>query len=224
LQPSACDDFVRLFESDLLDPQDAAGMNVLGQFRDVDRPNMFIWIRAFVDMKSRYDALDAFYGGPVWAEHRDAANELMIDSDDVLLMEPGEPGFSLAEQVGERPAGLDGPKDASVFLGRISALSPDQTADYVRQSQDVLAPLIRQGGGRSLAPLVSLHYANTFTLLPVREGVNVVFTMAAVDDLSALTTMLANPTFENAQAELDAMVLGPVQVLRLRPTPRSALR
>jgi hypothetical protein len=36
----------------------------------------------------RAEALAAFYSGPVWQEHHDAANATMIDSDDVLLLRP----------------------------------------------------------------------------------------------------------------------------------------
>jgi hypothetical protein len=33
-------------------------------------------------------ALEAFYGGPVWKAHSRAANDTMIDSDNVLLLRP----------------------------------------------------------------------------------------------------------------------------------------
>ena len=53
---------------------------------------MFVWLRGFDGMEARKDALTAFYDGPVWAAHRDAANATMIDSDDVLLLKPAWPG------------------------------------------------------------------------------------------------------------------------------------
>ena len=63
-------------------------MRVIGQFRDSAEPDHFVWLRGFPDMESRQRLLAAFYGGPVWARHRDAANATMIDSDDVLLLRP----------------------------------------------------------------------------------------------------------------------------------------
>jgi hypothetical protein len=39
-------------------------------------------------MASRKAGLAAFYGGPVWQRHREAANATMVDSDDVLLLRP----------------------------------------------------------------------------------------------------------------------------------------
>ena len=52
-------------------------MRVLGQFRDLDRPDQFVWLRGFADMPARHCALEGFYGGPVWAAHRHAATPPM---------------------------------------------------------------------------------------------------------------------------------------------------
>ena len=63
-------------------------MHVLGQFRDLDDPDSFVWLRGFSDMPTRKRALEAFYGGPVWKQHAGAANATMIDVDNVLLLRP----------------------------------------------------------------------------------------------------------------------------------------
>ena len=52
------------------------------------RPGPVVWLRAFPDLARRAPALAAFYGGPVWAEHREAANATMIDSENVLSSDP----------------------------------------------------------------------------------------------------------------------------------------
>ena len=39
-------------------------MTVIGQFRDLDNPDSFVWLRGFADMESRRKALGAFYSGP----------------------------------------------------------------------------------------------------------------------------------------------------------------
>src|SRR3954453_2272184 len=88
LRPGARQTLVDLFERELVEPQEAAGMVLLGWFRGGDDPDAFVWLRGFPDMDARADALTAFYRGPVWAAHRDAANATMIDSDDVLLLRP----------------------------------------------------------------------------------------------------------------------------------------
>jgi NIPSNAP len=86
LHPGKRDVLIELFDRELVESQEALGMTVLGQFRDVDDPDRFVWLRGFRDMTNRAEGLSAFYGGPVWQRHREAANATMIDSDNVLLL------------------------------------------------------------------------------------------------------------------------------------------
>ncbi|MEU8007536.1 NIPSNAP family protein [Catellatospora sp. NPDC049111] len=85
------DELIDLFDREFVHPQEDLGMAVLGQFRDLDRPDQFVWLRGFTDMASRRTGLSAFYSGPVWAEHGPAANATMVDSDDVLLLREIKP-------------------------------------------------------------------------------------------------------------------------------------
>jgi len=98
LVPGQRETLIDIFDGNFVEPQDAAGMTVIGQFRDLDRPDMFVWLRGFASMDRRRQALAAFYDGPVWAAHRDAANATMIDSDNVLLLRPVSPRPSANEQ------------------------------------------------------------------------------------------------------------------------------
>src|SRR5262249_563053 len=88
LRPGKRELLIELFDRDLIEPQETAGMCVIGQFRDLDRPDVFTWLRGFESMPQRRAALSAFYEGPVWARHQDAANSTMIDSDNVRLLRP----------------------------------------------------------------------------------------------------------------------------------------
>lgn len=80
------DELIDLFDREFVETQEELGMAVLGQFRDLDRPDQFAWLRGFTTMESRRTGLTAFYSGPVWAKHGPAANATMLDSDDVLLL------------------------------------------------------------------------------------------------------------------------------------------
>ena len=103
LHPGQRDVLIDLFDREFVESQEALGMKVIGQFRDLDNPNRFVWLRGFRDMPSRAQALKDFYGGPVWKAHREAANATMIDSDNVLLLHPAMPtsGFPFGNK--ERP-------------------------------------------------------------------------------------------------------------------------
>src|SRR6266581_5886011 len=97
LHPGKRHVLIDLFDREFIEPQEALGIKMIAQFRDVDNRNRFVWLRGFRDMASRAQALQNFYGGPVWKAHREAANATMVDSDNVLLLRPASPtsGFSL---------------------------------------------------------------------------------------------------------------------------------
>src|SRR5690349_10397043 len=81
LRPGQRDVMIDLFDRELVDTQEEAGIHVVGQFRDEDDPDRFVWIRAFPDMDARRDALTAFYvNGAAWREHRSAARATMLDT------------------------------------------------------------------------------------------------------------------------------------------------
>ena len=92
------DVLIELFDREFIESQEAVGMEVIGQFRDLDRPERFVWMRGFQDMQRRREALEAFYGGPVWKAHAAAANATMVDVDDVLLLRPVAPSTGFEPQ------------------------------------------------------------------------------------------------------------------------------
>ena len=103
LHPGRRDELIGLFEREFVESQEAVGIELVGTFRDLDRPDRFVWVRGFPDMPSRAASLQAFYGGPVWAAHREAANATMIDSDNVLLLRPAANGAGFARASPSRP-------------------------------------------------------------------------------------------------------------------------
>ncbi|TJX33985.1 MAG: NIPSNAP family protein, partial [Mesorhizobium sp.] len=67
LKPGRRETLIEIFDTEFIESQEYAGMTIIGQFRDLDRPDMFVWMRGFDSMDARKDALGAFYDGPVWA-------------------------------------------------------------------------------------------------------------------------------------------------------------
>ena len=163
LHPGKRDVLIELFEDALIEPQEAAGMRIVGQFRDLDRPDHFVWIRGFSDMPSRAKALSAFYGGPVWKAHREAANATMIDSDDVLLLRPRRPGVDFPALRRER---------SSTMV--VATICP-------RPLEAEVAPIVTEAGGRPLATLETEPAENDYPALPVRSGENVVVWLSSFD-------------------------------------------
>jgi len=221
LKPNQCETLIALFDREFVETQEATGMTVIGQFRDLDRPDMFVWLRGFETMATRKDALTAFYDGPVWAAHKDAANATMIDSDDVLLLRPAWPdaGFNLTGL--QRPATAEAGKasDQNPLPGfveiSIHHLRPGSEADFVERFRRDAAPQRATHGARLLAAFVTELAENTFPRLPVRLGENVFVTATAFDD---------EPTQVRNHSGLTSPDLIRTEILRLAPTSRSLLR
>jgi hypothetical protein len=222
LRPGTRDAFVALFDAELAEQQEAAGMRVLGQFRDLDRPDMFVWLRDFPDMEMRRRALHGFYDGPVWAAHRDAANSMMLDSDDVLLLEPAGTGPFLDAGAGAHPPGAA--PAGGVVTVRVDPVGLADTARFARRHASVVAPALHAAGGRPLTLLASLHAANTFPRLPVREHENVMVSLTRFASIAAVGRAAADRACRDALASLDDLRTGPGQQLRLAATPHSTLR
>ena len=165
LHPGKRDTLIDLFERELIEPQESAAMQVIGQFHDLDDPDRFVWLRGFPDMTTRAESLNAFYTGEVWKTYRDAANATMIDSDNVLLLRVAyrESGFVLAKPI---------LRDRGVVVATIFYFDsmPDQaTLDSI----DKAVSKIATSETFPLASFVTERSPNNFPRLPVREAENV---------------------------------------------------
>lgn len=86
LQPGMREHFIDNFEAHFIFTQREVNMHVLGQFRVIDQPDRFVWLRSYDTMLSRLDSLISFYDGPVWKKYRAFTNSMLIDSDNVHLL------------------------------------------------------------------------------------------------------------------------------------------
>jgi len=211
LHPGQRDRLIGLFEREFIEPQEALGLKVLGQFRDLDDADRFVWLRGFADMASRPASLGAFYGGPIWQAHRDAANATMIDSDDVLLLRPAWPGAGLAAP-GRRVAA-----PAGTCAVHVHPLAAPASGDLLALCRHTLARQLADAGALEQAWFVTDATPNNFPALPVREGESVLVCVAIFADLAALDA------WAGFGPALAPWLARPTQQLRLLPTPRSAL-
>ena len=226
LHPGRRDDLIALFEREFVEAQEAAGMQLIGMFRDLDEPDRFVWLRGFPDMAARADALGAFYGGPVWQRHRDAANATMADSDNVLLLRPLVCDQGLQAALLPRPSIAEALPAAGVFTITVCPLRAPATDALVHAFDQCVHPWWVGVGGDLLACWVTEPAANNFPRLPVREGEPVIAWLTRFDDEAAqqrhAALLRASGCLE--RAEWCAHLSGEVVQLRLAPTPRSALR
>src|SRR5262245_17656726 len=59
LHPGMRDTLIDLFDREFVETQEDVGMRALGQFRDLDAPDRFVWLRGFPDLASRAARLQA---------------------------------------------------------------------------------------------------------------------------------------------------------------------
>ena len=201
-------------------------MRVLGQFRDLDAPDRFVWLRGFPDMEQRRASLERFYGGPSWLAHREAANATMADSDDVLLLRPAAAasGFAL-DLAGAHPLHDD---DGGLVVATLYSFDAPVDFDFLEFFAADVQPAVAAAGARVIATFATEYAANTFPRLPVRDGEHVFAWFARFDDAQAHARyrerLVAQSGWRGIAVSLARRLQGPPQVLRLSPTARSRLR
>jgi quinol monooxygenase YgiN len=119
LHPGQREALITLFDREFVESQEELGMVILGQFRDLDNPDRFVWLRGFETMPSRAKALASFYSGPAWKANSAAANATMIDSDNVLLLRPASARCGFPAPGITRPPAGHTESLASVILATI---------------------------------------------------------------------------------------------------------
>ncbi|MFI6498632.1 NIPSNAP family protein [Nonomuraea typhae] len=258
LRPGTRDALIELFEREFVETQEEVGIELVAQFREPAAPDAFVWIRAFPDMDARQRSLTAFYTGPAWKAHRDAARATMIDTDDVLLLRSvlGEPfggvtaprapvdaGAHAGAHAGDpagpesgappaeaaRPEGGDPPPEAAgpesgappAEAARPESGGPPAEAAGPYEMGVYVLTVFHVADGfterfAELAPGAVACFetepaANTYTPLPVREGVNVFAWFTAGAD---------KPVLEG----VDELLTGPPEQYVLQPTARSRVR
>ncbi|WP_257164771.1 NIPSNAP family protein [Bradyrhizobium sp. SRS-191] len=225
LRPGRSDALIALFDAEFVAPQEALGMRIEGEFRDRDDPDAFVWIRSFRDMDSRAQALQAFYGGPIWAAHGAAANATMLNSDNVLLLKPAGAIPPFAHNL-PRAAERDRPGASGIVVTSICSLAPGQEAGFAELFSERACPILRDAGARIDAMFVSERSPNSFPRLPVREGESVFVWLECHADAEALAQcrerLSRNPEWTaEILPRLDQQCWRPIEVSHLTPTSRS---
>ena len=228
LHPGQRDVLIELFDREFVESQEELGMDVIGQFRDLDRPNRFVWLRGFRDMHSRARALEDFYGGPVWKAHRDAANATMIDSDNVLLLRPARTGSEFQIRNDRSTVGAKG-TGKGLIVATIYYFDASVTDEFVGFFENAIRQVLTEEGASVLAYFVTEHTKNNFPRLPVREGENVFVWFSSFQDRIAYADHVvalsrSRQWLDEVSRKLERWLKRNPQVLKLSPTGRSRLR
>jgi len=228
MHPGKRDVLINLFDREFIESQEELGITIIGQFRDLDHPDHFVWFRGFRDMTSRAKALTDFYGGPVWKTHREAANATMIDTDNVVLLRPALPtsGFSL-ENMKRPPMGSD-EVPTSLVVTTIYYFERPVSPDFINFFEQTLRAVATTLGATICAYFVTENSENTFPALPVRAGENVFVWFSTFQDSAAYENYVAALSESERWRDevsngLNRYLNRTPEVLKLSPTARSQL-
>ena len=181
------------------------------------------WIRGFHTIDERARANAAFYYGSVWNEHRNTLNDLMTDSDNVMLLRPlnsdrGVPILPAVDPVNE-PNGAQG-----VIVAQVFTIKAGDVDRFAAAAEPTFAKY-RAAGAREAGVLVTLEVKNNFPQLPVRtDGPYLVWLGILRDDQILQRDFI--PVIEGSLASLNSsgFLRSAPEFIVLDPTPRSRLR
>jgi hypothetical protein len=221
IKPETRQEFTLFFESYFPEAFQHLGALVFGDFLERENPSRFSWLRGFHDMDSRLAVCQSFYNGPLWKEHGPGINELMVDSSDVLLLQPIGPerGVLVLPAVSplREPAGARGALVAQLF-----PVEAGQVEAFASAIESTFAGY-RATGAREAGVLVTLEVPNNFPRHPIRTDGPWLVWLGLVKDDAMLDRM--RPL---AQAPLPAAAAralrGPIETRVLDPGRRSRLR
>jgi hypothetical protein len=227
MQPNQRDVLIELFEREFIETQEALGMRVMAHFRDLDRPDHYVWLRGFADMAARQRGLEGFYSGDVWLANRSAANATMIDSDDVRLLRYARPAWALASPAAPRPH-RDAEKalPQSLFVLMLATLTAAPDEAFKRTFERDALPLLRECGLMPIAVFETEPAPNNYPRLPVRSGEWVFAWLSRSGSVAAADQALARWDASLRAAGVLAPRLGlhKLERMRLQPAARSWLR
>ncbi|KAA2262990.1 NIPSNAP family protein [Solihabitans fulvus] len=171
LHPGQRDTLIDIYERNFVESQEELGVRIPGHFRDVDNPDLFVWLREFDDMAARERALTAFYlKGSVWRANRTAANATMVDSDNVRLLRPVGEHSRFAAPTAPRPPVGATELPASRVTATVYHLENPADAEFVRFFEEQALPALTAAGAAPIAWFETEPAENNFPVLPVVTG------------------------------------------------------
>ena len=215
--------FAQYFESYFPEAFEQLGALACGQFFERNNPSGFTWIRGFHNIDARATVNAAFYYGPLWKEHKSTMNDILTDSDNVLLLRPASPerGVTILPAVDPvtEERGAQG-----IVVAQIFAVKADSVESFAKQAEATFTGY-RAAGVREAGVLVTLDVSNNFPQLPVRTDGPYLVWLGILKDSQMLETRF-NPLAERSLQALSAtgLLRGTPELLVLDPTRRSRLR
>jgi NIPSNAP len=215
--------FAQYFETYFPEAFQQLGAIAAGSFFERKTQSGFTWIRGFHTIEDRAVANAAFYYGPVWKEHKKTLNDLMTDSDNVMLLRPLSPGRGVLVLPAVDPVTeVNGAR--GIVVAQIFAVKANSVAAFAKEAEMAFASY-RGAGVREAGVLVTLDVTNNFPQLPIRTDGPYLVWLGILKDNKMLEddfTALAERSLRSLSAT--GLIRGTPELVVLDPTHRSRLR
>ena len=215
--------FAQYFESYFPEAFQQLGAIAAGSFFERRNQFGFTWIRGFHTIEDRAVANAAFYYGPAWKEHKKTLNNLMVDSDNVLLLRPLSPERGIPILPAVDPV-TEANGAQGIVVVQIFAVKANSVEAFAKEAETTFARY-RAAGAREAGVLVTLDVTNNFPQLPIRtDGPHLVW-LGIFSDNQMLENEFA-PVAERSLPSLSAtgLLRAAPELVILDPTHRSRLR
>ncbi len=215
--------FAQYFESYFPEAFEQLGSVAAGSFFERNGTVGFTWIRGYHTIEARAVVNSTFYYGPLWREHRTTLNDLITDSDNVLLLR----ALTFQRSVTILPA-VDPVTEVNgaqgVVVAQLFALQAGSVDSFARLVEPVFARY-RDAGAREAGVLVTLDVPNNFPQLPVRADGPYLVWLGILPDNTMFETRFAPLARQLLPSLLaNGLVRGTPELIVLDPTRRSRMR
>ena len=215
--------FASYFDTFFPEAFEQLGAIALGSFFERGSTTHFTWLRGFHTINDRAIANAAFYYGPVWKEHKQTLNDILPDSDNVLLLRPLTPERAVMVLPSVDPV-LEEQGAQGVVVAEIFSVKKGSEDAFAQQAERIFARY-RAAGVREAGVLVTLDVPNNFPQLPIRSDGPFLVWLGILKDNQALETRF-NPLEQDSRQSLSAtgLLRSEPEVVVMDPTRRSRLR
>jgi len=218
--------FAEYFESYFPEAFEQLGAIAFGQFLERDNRSRLTWFRGFHTLGDRAAVNGAFYDGPLWKEHKSTMNDILLDSDNVLLLHPLTPEHAVTVLPAVDPV-REEQGARGVVVAQVFAVKAGNVDEFARHSEPVFAGY-RAAGAREAGVLVTLDVPNNFPRHPIRTDgpflvwLGILENDRASEDLRPLAERSARmlESTDLLRGETEFIVLDPTRRSRLRWLPR----
>lgn len=215
--------FAQYFDAYFPEALQQLGTIVAGDFFERKNSSGFTWIRGFHTLEDRAVVNAQFYAGSVWKEHKKTMNDLIVDSDNVMLLRPLSPerGIPILPAVDPivEANGVQG-----IVVAQIFAVKADSVEAFAKAAEPTFASY-RAAGVREAGVLVTLDVPNNYPQLPIRTDGPFLVWLGVLKDKQMLENEF-NRLAERSLQSLSAtgLIRGAPESVVLDPTRRSRLR